>query len=361
MQATTRTRRRLGAVALTLALGLTAAACGGDDGEDGGAAAATTTAGAAATGVGDATGETRTITHGQGTVEVPADPQRIVSVGYEEQQMILHFGKIPIMVRDYTEGTQPFGTWPWDIEYLEGTEPEVFADDLPYERIAALEPDLIMAVNGGLEGDQYERLSEIAPTVAEPVGYGPWDAPGSVQFLAVGAVFGMEAEAQQMLDETDARLAEVAAAHPEWADMTAATLTIWPPVINADTTEHVRGQLMEGLGFKPITEDLLPFEDGSPAVPLEQIDLLDKVDILLWMDFEGTASAIKDIPLRDALTAHQEGREVYVGSDQAAAFRILPHTVAYLLDWIVPQLEAAADADPSTPVPSSVEAGIAPV
>jgi iron complex transport system substrate-binding protein len=376
MQASITTRRRSRAVAIAVALGVAVAACGGDDADDAAsdtteAAAPETTAAGPDTTEGDApattagsegaqAGETRTITHEQGTVEVPVDPQRIVSVGYEEQQMLLHFGKVPLMVRDYTEGTQPFGVWPWDIEYLDGAEPEVFVDDLPYERIAALEPDLIMAVNGGLEGDQYARLTEIAPTVAQPVGYGPWDAPGDVQFLAVGEVFGMEDEAQAMLDEAHGMMDDVAAAHPEWSDMTAATLTIWDPVINADTTEHVRGQVMEALGFQPITEDVLPFVEGYPTVPFEQIDLLDEVDLLLWMDFADSPAAITDLPLRDALTAHTEGREVYVDAIYSPAFRILPHTVEYLLEWLVPQLEAAADADPSTPVESSVDAGIAP-
>lgn len=341
--------RRSRLLAALLALALLAAACGGDDSSETGAEP------------GNGSTETRTVTHALGTVEVPVDPQRIVSVGYEEQQMILHFGKVPLLQRDYTEGAQPFGTWPWDIEYLEGAEPEIFGgDDIPFERVAALEPDLIMAVNGGLEPDQYERLSEIAPTVAQPVGYGAWDAPGEEQFLLVGAAFGMEEEAQQMLDDTRATLDSIAEAHPEWADLYAASLTIWDPVVNADTTEHVRGQLLEAIGFKPIPDDLLPVEDDYPTVPFEELDELDKIDVLVWMNWEETAQPVLDIPLRTELTAHEEGREVFVPAEYGSAFRILPHSVDYLVEWLVPQLEAAVDADPATPVASSVDAGIAP-
>lgn len=342
------------AFALAVTFGLIAAACGGDDSgaADTGAISDTTEAGA---------GGTRTITHQLGTVEVPVDPQRIVSVGYEEQQMLLHFGKVPIFQRDYTFGDQPFGVWPWDMPSLEGAEPEIFEEDeIPFERIAALEPDLIMGVNAGLQPDQYERLSEIAPTVAQPVGYEEWNAPFVDQFRFVGQVFGMEEEAEKMLAETEASLAEVAAAHPEWAEMYAGSLTIWDPIVNADTTDHARGQLLAALGFKPITEDVLPFQDDYPTVPFEQLDLLDELDLLLWMIWEPTPEVVLDLPLRDALVAHREGREVYIPPPYSAAFQPAPHAVAYLIEWLVPQLEAATDGDPATPVPSSVEAGIAP-
>lgn len=357
----TMTRARRWPVAVTVAVGLVVGAATTASSSSGTSDTEPTSSAATSDEASEASDETRTITHEQGTVEVPADPQRIVSVGYEEQQMILHFGKVPLMVRDYTEGTQPFGVWPWDAEYLEGAEPETFVDDLPYERIAELEPDLIMAVNGGLEPDQYERLTEIAPTVAQPVGYGPWDAPTEVQFLFVGEVFGMEDEAQQMLDDTDEMLADIAADHPEWSEMTAATLSIWPPIINADNIEHGRGQMLAALGFQEITEDVLPYEEDYPTVPIEQIDLLDNVDILLWMDFSNDPEAMMDtLPLRDALVAHEEGREIYVNQEHVGAFTRLPHAAAYLVEWLVPELEAAADADPSTPVPSAVEAGLAP-
>ncbi|WP_258934713.1 ABC transporter substrate-binding protein [Nesterenkonia pannonica] len=43
-------------------------------------------------------------------------------------------------------------------------------EELDYEQIQAMEPDLILNVNSGYEEDEYNRLSEIAPTVSGPEG-----------------------------------------------------------------------------------------------------------------------------------------------------------------------------------------------
>lgn len=336
-----------GVVAVLLAFG--AAACG-DDG--GGSVDAGSEAGAGG-------GETRTITHAFGTTEVPVDPQRVVSVGYEEQQMILHFGVVPVLQREYF-GEQPFATWPWDTPYLEGAEPEVFTEEMPFERIADAEPDLIMAVNAGLDEEAYERLSSIAPTVAHVEGTEIYAATTEEMFRLVAEVFGQEEEAQAMLDETDAQLAEVAAAHPEWEGLHVGSLTVYDPIINADNTEHARGQLLDALGFAEITEDVLPYQDEYPTVPFEQVDLLDALDAVVWIVGDPTPEVVLNVPLRDTLRIHTEGREIYADFLHTAAFGTLPHQVDFLLEWLVPELEAAIDGDPATEVPSAVEGGLAP-
>lgn len=91
------------------------------------------------------------------------------------------------------------------------------ADDLEYERIAALDPDLIIGVNAGMEQASYDRLSRIAPTIAQPKGandfFSPWDA----QTLLVGEAVGKETEATALVAEVKEQFADAAAAHPDWA------------------------------------------------------------------------------------------------------------------------------------------------
>lgn len=353
---TNRTSARRWLVAMATVSVLIAASCGSDDD----AATATTAAPAtSAANVSAPSGETRAVTHAFGTTEVPIDPQRIASVGYEEQQMILHFGKVPVLQREYF-GEQPYATWPWDTPYLDSAQPEVFTEEMPFERIAAAQPDLIMATNAGLDEAMYQRLSEIAPTVAHNPDYPVWETPSEVMFMDVGRVFGMEDEAQQMVDETNDQLAAVAAAHPEWKDLYAGTLSIWDPIVNADNTQHARGQLLAALGFKEITEDVLPYQDDYPTVPFENVDLLDKLDVGIWIVGDPTPQVVLDLPLRDTLKLHTEGREIYTGPVRTASFGTLPHQVDFVLDWLVPELELALDGDPATPVPSAVDAGIAP-
>ncbi|WP_201407931.1 ABC transporter substrate-binding protein, partial [Mycobacterium intracellulare] len=48
---------------------------------------------------------------------------------------------------------------------------------IPVDQIAGLKPDLIVAVNAGLDADTYQKLSAIAPTVAQSGGdafFEPW-------------------------------------------------------------------------------------------------------------------------------------------------------------------------------------------
>src|SRR5690606_26957299 len=49
-------------------------------------------------------------------------------------------------------------------------------DEPAYEEILELEPDLILAAYSGITEEQYELLSDIAPTVASPDE--PWVPPG---------------------------------------------------------------------------------------------------------------------------------------------------------------------------------------
>jgi iron complex transport system substrate-binding protein len=62
--------------------------------------------------------------------------------------------------------------------------------------------------------------------------------------------------------------------------------------------------------------------------------------------------AIKAHPLRQQLTAVEEGREIFLGQLQAGAFSFSSVlSLPYLFDSLVPQLAAAADRDPTTEVP----------
>jgi iron complex transport system substrate-binding protein len=112
-----------------------------------------------------------TVEHDLGTTDIPAAPERVVTVGLTEQDTVLALGLTPVGVTEWY-GDQPHATWPWAQDELGDAEPTVLSqtDGLQYEAIAALDPDLILGLNAGLDEESYERLSEIAPTVAHPPG-----------------------------------------------------------------------------------------------------------------------------------------------------------------------------------------------
>ena len=158
--------RRLAAAlsAATLGVGLLAG-CGSDsDGQ-----ATSDEAPAAAAGAFPVTVE-----HAFGSTKIDKAPERVVTVGYTDDQAVLAFGIKPVgMVDQYPNpaGKSPdINTqWPWVKDKWGDARPEVVmknGDAGPnYEKIAALRPDLIIAVYSEIDEAAYGKLSKIAPTV----------------------------------------------------------------------------------------------------------------------------------------------------------------------------------------------------
>ena len=115
-----------------------------------------------------------TVEHRFGETVVDDEPARVVSVGYTEQDTLLQLGVAPVGVTEWY-GEQPFATWPWAQELLGDAEPEVLSltDGFEYEKIAALQPDLIIGTNAGMTKKDYELLTAIAPTITSVGGLDP--------------------------------------------------------------------------------------------------------------------------------------------------------------------------------------------
>lgn len=118
-----------------------------------------------------------------GTVEVPADPQRVVALAYGGNVMSLD---VPLV-----------GIDAWAIDnpnyepYLDGVE-EVSEENL--EKIIELDPDLII---GYSTLQNVDKLEQIAPTVTYT--YGKVDY--LTQHLEIGKLLNKEDEAQAFVDD----------------------------------------------------------------------------------------------------------------------------------------------------------------
>ena len=67
-----------------------------------------------------------------------------------------------------------------------------------FEKIAALKPDLILALYAGLTEDDYKTLSQIAPTVAQPGGYVDYGIPWQELTRTVGRIVGRAARTDDL-------------------------------------------------------------------------------------------------------------------------------------------------------------------
>jgi iron complex transport system substrate-binding protein len=353
-----------------LAIGvLVLAACGSDDDDDdagAGSLAPATVAPAttsAATSPGTAPSETTvavdgtfpvTIEHQYGETVIPAPPERVVSVGFNDQDTLLALGIVPVGIRDWY-GDQPFATWPWATDELGAAEPTVLSStELNFEQIRSLEPDLIVGISSGMTADEYETLSAIAPTLAQSDEYITYGVPWQEGTRVIGEATGRAAEAEALVAEVEEQIQAVAEAHPEWDGLEAPVgYVLSETEIGAYASGDARAQLMESLGFVTPSEfDELAGDQFYSSFSYEEIGRLDR-DVLVWISSEaGINERIKAHPLRHQLQAATEGREVFMGQLQAGAFSFSSVlSLPYLLETFVPQLEAAADGDPATEVP----------
>ncbi|MDY7106422.1 MAG: iron-siderophore ABC transporter substrate-binding protein, partial [Actinomycetota bacterium] len=296
------------------------------------------------------------IEHKYGTTTIEAEPTRVVSVGYNDQDDLLALGVIPVGIRDWY-GEQPYAVWPWAQDELGDAEPEVLSNaELNFEAIAALDPDLIIGVSSGMTEEDYALLDAIAPTVPQSGDYVDYGMPWQERALMIGRAVGLEAEAQALVDEVEGEFAAAREAHPEFDGATAAVAFVYNDLPGVYGSEDIRSRVMTDLGFViPEEYDELAGDQFYVSISEEQTDLLD-TDVLVWVGDAASLDLAQSLALRDNLTAVAEGREVFVGEPLGGAFSFAsPLSLSYFLEQMVPKLAAAVDGDPATEVPAGAD------
>jgi iron complex transport system substrate-binding protein len=286
-----------------------------------------------------------TVTHKYGQTVVPAEPKRVVVVGFTEQDILLALGVAPVATTEWY-GEQPYAVWPWATPRLGDAKPEVIKapDKLPLEQIAALTPDLIIGTNAGLTKEVYDSLTKIAPTVANSGKYASdWFEPWSDQTVLVGKALGKEAEAQRLVDDLKERFADEAAAHPQFADVPA--IFLQAPYYEGSAIAYQDGlstDFLTDLGFV-IPKELTAYarDEAQAYIPVEKLDVLNAGDVLIWATENDEAkSELEKNKLFEQLGAVQAGRSIYTGGVLAGAiYFATPLSLPYVLDELVPQLE----------------------
>ncbi|GAA2223247.1 iron-siderophore ABC transporter substrate-binding protein [Herbiconiux moechotypicola] len=293
-----------------------------------------------------------TIPHAFGETEITEHPERIVVVGYKEQDYYLALGEVPVAIRDWY-GDMPSATWPWAQEYLDGEEPVVLPRaELDFEQIVELDPDVIVGMSAGLTEEEYDTLSAIAPTVAQPSADDGWAVTWQDMTLKAGAILGKTAEAEALVDELEAEITAVAATYPELDGASTVFASGWEGQYYVYSPATTASQLLLELGLVMSDEvaELTDNENQYVTLSQERFDLLD-VDVAVWSeaaDDEIMVSLLQN-PLYADLPVHTEGRDVFLGKDANGAFvfsSVL--SLPYVIDTIVPALATAVDGDPAT-------------
>lgn len=226
-----------------------------------------------------------TITSALGPVTVERHPDRVVAIGWGSQDVALALGVIPIAMQDMSgDSGDKTGILPWDKPKLGDAEPTLIkyvTDDVPYEKIAALGPDIILAVNSGLDDKQYAQLTKIATTVAYPGK--PWLTSWQDQLKIIGQALGKSEKATALQQQTDQLIKKAKADHPEFAGRTIAFGSgTEPGSYNLYLASDSRVELLQRLGLT-VSESLPKTADSFAAsVSLEKLDSIDADVLVSW-------------------------------------------------------------------------------
>lgn len=289
-----------------------------------------------------------TIEGALGTATIEEKPERIVTLGWGTD-IAYSLGTLPVGIEADAWAGDADGYQPWFREAVEGAGEELPATiantgEYDVDAIIALEPDLILAPNSGLTQEQYDQLSEFTTVVAYPEG--PWLTPVDEQIEITAQALGVPEQAQELIDATDAVIAEAAAENPDLADYTfsyvylgaeAGTLEIYPQ-------GDGRVDLLTGLGMQPAPSwaDYVPGDDGFTLnLGLENADQLSDSDVVItWFNDEAEQATATAQPLWQSIPAVQNGA-VYAVLDRGLGLATTvstPLSVPWAIEAYVPIL-----------------------
>lgn len=285
--------------------------------------------------------------HAFGSTIIPAPPERIVTLGWITQDVVLALGRVPVALPLQPWGGDANGVMPWvaaAIAALGAELPPRFDDaNIPFETLLMLRPDAILAPYSGLREQDHARLATIAPTLAWSGA--PWTGRWEDITLTVGRALGQEAEAADLVARTRAHLDAAAAAHPEfqgrsftfgWGNPAAGTFGVYLP---ADP----RVQLLEGLGLR--LSDGVRGLGGAGffrEISLEDLARVEADLLILWQSDQAELDALLAHPVFARFPPVARGCLVPIldRSFAMAASAPSPLSIPWAVDLLAPELAA---------------------
>lgn len=342
------TRRALVLSALTVPA--LAACSGGTSGSDTGSGSASDGGGAGSYPV--------TITHLYGDTEITVEPTSIATVSWVNGESVLALDIVPVGMPLVEWGGNDNGSTDWTDAKLEelgaawgsDSAPAQYseADGLNVDEIAALTPDLIIAAYSGLTEEEYEQLTQIAPTIGPlAANYtAAWDEVLTV----VGQATGRADQAEQLISDVQAQQAAVGEDNPAVAESTfiAGTLGLSDNTISLYTAGDTRPRFFAALGMtqaEVVTENT---EDESTFFMEWSAERADELVSDIFYTWASAGDTVEDFEANDLFAqvpAVADGGLVLTADDHltlsVSAANVL--SIPWAIENFVPDVIAAAE------------------
>ena len=294
-----------------------------------------------------------TIKHALGETVIPSKPERVATIAWANHDVALALGVVPVGFSEANYGVEDdSGLLPWTKQRLEElgvTEPNIFRDaaGLDFEAISDAEPDVILAAYSGITQEEYDTLSQIAPVVAYPAQ--PWVISWREQIRMNALGMGLEAEGEQLIQETEQFIADKAAEHPEMKGVKAAFIAFSPSDLSSFWVYmpgDPRGEFLQELGMvfpESIYDYATPDTGFALALSAEHADALNEADILVTYGDEALLAALQADPMFGKVPAVRRGSMALIpdGTPLAASLNPNPLSIQYTTDEYVSLIEEA--------------------
>lgn len=250
-----------------------------------------------------------------GTTILEQRPERVAVVsGIQDFEAVAALGVIPV-ISDTID-------WPWKKAAVEGHEIEefdVWSDaGLPFEKILATKPDLIVATTYGSLEQDFDRLAQVAPvlTMESYEETNSWEFDWRDVIRRAAAALDLEQAAEQIITDTQKAVAKAAADHPQWQGKSLTFLMnrgeeagLSVPNYSGSVVEEVATEL--GFAPQPNAQELAETEGD---VSVENIRLLE-ADVLVAVLHGGAGSP-------EAAQEWLESNEIYQSLEVVQAGRV---------------------------------------
>ncbi|WP_037161591.1 ABC transporter substrate-binding protein [Rhodococcoides fascians] len=279
-----------------------------------------------------------------GTADVPDKPERVVALTWTDADIVFSLGVTPISV---AQAQTDSGYQPWFENAVPQTPPvwEASGATIPIEEIAALQPDLIVATKSFTLARAYDQLKEIAPVVhfADTPSSETWQSATAT----VASALGVPETGEQVIADTESRIADAAAQFPELNGKTF-TFFVGPSegaVYIVNSPDDAGASLLGQLGMTPTefaTAQPVSTIPGRAQISYDYLSETD-ADVIIATGLPGSVDELAAQPAVQSLPAVGRGAFVPLSPTQAQSIAFpSPLSLDWALNEIVPQLGDAA-------------------
>ena len=294
-----------------------------------------------------------TIDHAYGQTTIEAQPERVLTWGWVAHDVVLDLGVVPVGLPKVSYGGDADGVSPWTREALEELGAELppmlgeAAGEVSLEAMLALEPDVILAPYSGMTEEEYTALSQFADVI--PFTSEAWRGTWQDTVAVIGQALGLQAEAQALIEETEAMIAATAEDHPQIAGKTVLNFVNRDDgTVSVRTSADPRSLLLTDAGLVSVAREAADANGYTYFVSHENFADLDADILVAFLDSPQAAEAFFALPYIASAPQVAQGR-VAVIDDEAVTMAVGGAISPLSLRWgwdafIGPIAEAAENA-----------------